>query len=343
MNKNTQESDVSRLKNEVSRQLSTFDRAKKIKTVDIPRGQRVTLGEVTGHGCISKIWMTFPGWFWQHWAPTATVSQTILKTLILRVYWDGKDTPAVESPVGDFFGNGLCEISNFTSRYFGMSSGGFFCSFPMPFKKGFRIEIENLDEHVDTSVFMNVLYQVPAQPSSDAGYFHAQFSTDTNEGPDPIKIFEAHGKGHFTGCVLSMQGRDQNYYSFLEAPEYVYIDDDWHEARIVGTGLEDYFLGGWYFREGPFAGPLHGVTSKDALNSSVAMYRIHEADAIRFENRIRFEFVNPWAAESLKPFSSSSVAFYYLDSPEGQQPGLPGRDELLCWYRIRNTDHLSIP
>jgi len=334
---------IARFRKEVTHQLTTFDLARKSKTVRIPRGQRVSLPEVTGSGTITQLWITFPGWFWQHWNPDAPISQSILKTLILRIYWDGETVPAVQCPVGDFFGNGLCEISNFTSRYFGMSSGGFFCKFPMPFARGFRIEFENLDPQIDTDVFANVLYQLTDAPLTETGYFHTQFHTGINPGPEPIPILEAVGRGHFVGCTLSAQAQQQHYLSFLEAPEYVYLDDDWETPRIVGTGLEDYFLGGWYFREGTFAGELHGVTSKDALNSSIVMYRAHEADAIRFERRIRFQFVNPWQPERLKPFAFSSAAYFYRDSPGGIPTVLPDTDALLCWYRITNTDHLSVP
>ena len=112
---------------------------------------------------------------------------------------------------------------------------------------------------------------------------------------------------------------------------------------MVGTGLEDYFLGGWYFREGTFIGPYHGVPVKDTLNASVAMYRVHEADAIHFQDRLKFSFVNPWSPDRLKPFCFSSVAFLYLDKPDGQGATIPSAKELMCWYRIRNTDHQSIP
>ena len=37
--------------------------------------------------------------------------------------------------------------------------------------------------------------------------------------------------------------------ALAEAPEYVFIDEDFERPRFAGTGLEDYFLGGWYFRE----------------------------------------------------------------------------------------------
>jgi hypothetical protein len=189
---------------------------------------------------------------------------------------------------------------------------------------------------------MNVLHQHAPIPD-DAGYFHAQFHTGRNSGPEPVLVSEFKGRGHFVGLTMAMQGEDRGYMSHLEAPEYIYIDDDWDAPRITGTGLEDYFLGGWYFREGVFAGPHHGVPSKDALNASIAMYRIHDRDAVHFKKRFKMAFVNPWAPERLKPFSWSSCAFAYLDTPEGQNPPLPNRAQLLCWYRMKNTDHQSIP
>lgn len=337
------EADLASLRDEATHQLTSFNPNTRSKTIPLRRGQAVVIGDIRGTGRIVNLWLTFPGWFWQHWAPEAPVSASILKTVILRIYWDGASKPAVESPVGDFFGVGLCETANFAGRYFGMSSGGFYCKFPMPFRTGFRIEVENRDAIIDTDVFLNALYQLdPALPANSA-YFHAQFHTGHNEGPAPIPIAEAHGRGHFAGCTLSMQGMHRNYLSFLEAPEHMYIDDDWDTPRVIGTGLEDYFLGGWYFRDGTFAGPLHGVPVKDALNASVAMYRVHAEDAIHFQNRFRMAFVTPWPADRLKPFRYSSTAFLYLDKPEGQGAPVPARDALMCWYRIRPADHQSIP
>ncbi len=335
--------EIARSRNEQTQQLTTFNLERRSKTVRIPRGEAITIGDVQGKGYIANLWMTFPGWFWQHWNTDAPISSTILKTLIVRIYWDGAAKPAVEAPAGDFFGVGLCEVANFASDYVGTSSGGFFCKFPMPFRKGFRIEIENMDEKIDTDVFMNVLYQLTSEVPGDAGYFHAQFHTGRNDGPTPIDVAQFQGKGQYVGIALSMQGQDRNYLSFLEAPEYIYVDNDWDKPRFAGTGLEDYFMGGWYFREGVFAGPLHGLPVKDTLNASVAMYRFHSQDAIHFTSRFKMQFVNPWNPDRLKPFAYSSVAYAYVNSPEGQGPALPVRDALLCWYRLRDRDHQSIP
>lgn len=333
---------IAEIRNEESHQLTTFNLDKRSKTIHIKPGERVTVGEVKGKGYISQFWMTFPGWFWMHWAPDNEVFASILKTLIIRIYWDGEDTPAVAVPAGDFFGVGLCEYSSFAGHYFGMSSGGFYCKFPMIFNKSFRIELENRDPNIGTDVFMNVMYQTSYDLNPELGFFHAQFRT----GQDCQEVFETadiQGAGHYAGCTLSMQGKRLNDLSFLEAPEYIYTDADTEKPRIVGTGLEDYFLGGWYFREGPFAGALHGVPVKDSLRSSVAMYRVHVDDAIRFSRRFRFTFTHPWDAQRINPFFFSSASFFFLDTAKGQPEKKYSVDELLGMYRVRDVDHQSIP
>lgn len=180
--------DAVELRHETTHQLTTFSLERKSKTIMVPRGARLTVGEVKGQGYISQLWITFPGWFWRHWDTGAAINQSILKTLILRIYWDGAAKPAVEVPTGDFFGAGLCEVASFASQRFGTSSGGFFCKWPMPFRSGFRIEIENRDKDVDTELFCNVLYQLVDPLPDSVGWFHAQFNTNRNDGPSPVKI-----------------------------------------------------------------------------------------------------------------------------------------------------------
>jgi hypothetical protein len=69
--------------------------------VIIKPGETFTLAEIDGSGAIQHIWMTPTG----NW-----------RFSIIRIYWDGEDTPSVEVPVGDFFGMGcgwiLCAYVN---------------------------------------------------------------------------------------------------------------------------------------------------------------------------------------------------------------------------------------
>jgi len=49
------------LRKETTRQLTTFNLQRKSKTIPVPRGKRVTVGEVKGQGYITQFWLTFPG------------------------------------------------------------------------------------------------------------------------------------------------------------------------------------------------------------------------------------------------------------------------------------------
>jgi len=324
------------------RQFTTFDLGTKVKAIILKAGEKATLINHDQPGIITRLWFTFSGWFWTHWdvREEAWPDQTMLKKLILRIYWDGNDFPSVEVPMGDFFGIGLCEYKPYLSKYLGMSSGGFYAYFPMPFEK-IRMEIENTHDQVETSVFMNANYEALDTLPPNAGRFHCAYHSGTNPGQEPLSILKTTGKGNFVGCCLSLQSHLPNYLGFLEAPEYVYIDTDNEKApTLVGTGMEDYFNGGWYFRDGEFAAPYHGVPIKDPLRSMVAMYRFHEADRICFEKSLDFKFINHRPA---REFKFSSTAYWYQDRAIKLPYQLPEKDELVDWYYIRNTDHQAIP
>jgi hypothetical protein len=336
-------SNIAELREGRSRQFTTFDPITKSKTTKVLPGETRVLAESRQTGMISRLWMTFPGWFWRHWDVEAKNDPATLKKLIIRIYWDGESYPSVECPVGDFFGIGHCEYRHYTSKYLGMSSGGFYSYFPMPYKE-VRIEVENLHEEIPIDVFFNANYTELDELPKGSGRFHCLFQTNRLNGTDALPILDIKGRGHYVGCTLSMQGQELNYLSYLEAPEYVFIDtEDDEKPTIVGTGLEDYFNGGWYFREGEFHGELHGVPLKDTLRSMISMYRFHEGDAILFEKSLRIAFINPWEAKHLKPYWYSSTAYWYQDHAAPLPCPLPAVKQLMDMYRIRDVDHQSMP
>ncbi|NUN97242.1 MAG: DUF2961 domain-containing protein, partial [Candidatus Omnitrophica bacterium] len=65
-------------------------------SVKIAPGQVFELADIAGPGAIQQIWMTPTG----NW-----------RFSILRVYWDGEETPSIEVPIGDFFCMGWCKYA----------------------------------------------------------------------------------------------------------------------------------------------------------------------------------------------------------------------------------------
>lgn len=309
------------------------------KVIWIKPGEKKVVLCYSGCGLISRLWCTFSGWFWEHWSPDSTVDPRVLKSTIIRIFWDDSQFPSVESPMADFFGIGHCEVPHFTSKYLGMSSGGFYSYIPMPFQKGFRIEVENGSEAISIPVFMQANITAVNFENKSVGYLHCQFVSGLNNGNEPLRLLQVEGKGKYFGTCLSIQGKRPARLFYLEAPERIYVDDS-ADAQI-GTGMEDFFNSAWYFREGAFFSRLHGAPIKDAINSMVSMYRFREEDAVDFEKSFILEFFNPMTNLELDEFWFSSTNYYYMDRPQRLTWRLP--ENLMSFYRLRDRDHIAVP
>jgi len=99
--------------------------------IDVPGNSTVTLADLTGQGAIQHIWITVDPRAWRH--------------LVLRFYWDGEETPSVETPLGDFFCNGWGVRCNVNSLPVAVNpAGGFNSYWEMPFHQAARVTVENL-------------------------------------------------------------------------------------------------------------------------------------------------------------------------------------------------------
>ena len=117
------------------------------------------LADVKGMGAIQQIWMT-PSGTWRY--------------AILRFYWDGETSPSVEAPVGDFFACGWQRYAQISSLPVCVNPGSAFNSYwTMPFRKSFKITIENLADE-NFTIYYQINYTLTDIPE-DAAYFHAQF------------------------------------------------------------------------------------------------------------------------------------------------------------------------
>ncbi|KYC61268.1 DUF2961 domain-containing protein [Heyndrickxia coagulans] len=79
-----------------------------------------------------------------------------LEDVILRIYWDGARTPAVETPLGDFFCNGFGERYDVNSLPIVVNpNGGMNSYFEMPFRKKAKITITTHISHVLNKIHFN--------------------------------------------------------------------------------------------------------------------------------------------------------------------------------------------
>ncbi len=135
-------------------------------SINIGAHETVTIAEITGSGAIQHIWNTVHPDFWRR--------------LILRIYWDGEESPSVETPLGDFFCNGWCQRCNVSSIPIAVNpAGGFNSYWLMPFRNSARITIENLSDEVVNGFYYQITYTLTEIPANCAT-FHAQIQYPTN-------------------------------------------------------------------------------------------------------------------------------------------------------------------
>ena len=181
----------------------------------IPAGKTVTLGEGSGPGCVRHIWMT------------TSEADNNLRRLILRMYWDGEETPSVLCPIGDFFGLGHAKATYWQSLPLQAFYLGLNCWFPMPYLEGARITVTN-DSDRDTFLYFYIDYQELDAAPEGTGRFHANWRRQLvrkrkeAEGPNArggtqrlnttgkhnYLLLDARGTGHYVGCCVHLD-RDE--------------------------------------------------------------------------------------------------------------------------------------
>lgn len=269
--------------------------------IDLPAHQQVTIADISGPGCIRHIWITVPR--------STDSSPYVLRDLVLRAYWDGDHTPAVEVPLGDFFCCGFGLPADVRSVPITVGSvGGMNSYWPMPFGDAAKITVENQGDGDVGGFFFQIDYSL-GDTVTDSGRFHAQWrrsNATTRPGEDHLILDGVHGAGSYVGTYLAITQLSRYWYG--EGEVKFWLDGDaW--PTICGTGTEDHFGGAWAYQPhfdrsrrpmpvpytAPFSGYL-GLVEDDRSEwsdfaplgvPSHGMYRWQVPDPVRFEQSLK--------------------------------------------------------
>jgi hypothetical protein len=176
-------------------QVSSFDTTGgNADRLEIAAGASAVLLDAEGPGIIQRIWIT-----------VSSLDPHYLRRIALEMYWDDEAEPSVVVPLGDFFGNGF-DKRHYTALPMGVSSGGFYCYLPMPFRRRARIVVRNgTGMEIDAFYFQIGLVEVDHLPR-DVLTFHAWWHRDVRtEGREPHLVLDARGRGRFVGVSLNAE------------------------------------------------------------------------------------------------------------------------------------------
>jgi hypothetical protein len=274
-------------------------------TIAIKAGESKVLAEARNtSGTIRRIWMTF----WDR-------SPQMLRSLKIEMFWDGATKPAVSAPLGDFFGIGLGQTTQFQSVFFSNPEGrSFNAIIPMPFKTGMRIVMTNESKNDLPELFYDVEYTIGDKHPANALYFHAYYR---RENPTVLQkdyeiLPQITGKGRYLGANIGVIVNTKEYFNtwWGEGEVKMFLDGDRELPTIVGTGTEDYIGTAW--GQGAFAHLYQGSPIADEKTMRWSFYRYHVTDPIYFyrDIRITMQQIGYLAEHSRPPLIENKRTLY---------------------------------
>jgi len=285
-------------------------------------GETLVMADLAGPGVVSHIWAT-----------VADNEYAWPRLVRLRVYYDGKKTPSVDVPLGDFFGVGHGYDRNLDSlpvrdSSFGRARNSYW---PMPFRISCKITVTDEGRRPVTMFYYHVDWQSHHSLPEDTAYFHAYYRQERPAiAGKRYEFLSVEGSGHYVGTVLNVIQSQVGW--FGEGDDLFYIDSA-RNPQIYGTGTEDYVNEAWGLRVacGPWSGTP--VAEGERVGARLTGYRWHIPDPIPFTKSLWAGIEHAgWtynADGSLRsgfeerPDYFSSTAFWYQKGVNEELPELP--------------------
>ena len=241
-------------------------------------------------------------------------AETALRAVTLSMTWDGEAKPSVWTPLGDFFGTAP-GINLYKSLPMGMTEGGFYSYWYMPFAKAASIELKN-EGSVPVTIECAITHAPVEKSAKTLGRFHAKWHRDALLPEEPERnldwtMLKTTGRGRFLGVALNVWNPRGDWWG--EGDEKFFVDGEKFPSTI-GTGSEDYFSYAWSSAT-LFYQALHNQTRNDGGNRGhLSVNRWHVADNVpfhtSFEGAIEKYFLNA------RPTLYDCVVYFYQAAGE---------------------------
>jgi hypothetical protein len=240
-----------------------------------------------GKGCLTHTWF---GGDWQGYEKTR-----------VRVYVDGERVPSIDMALDMGHGYSFGEpAAPWGGKRLGKTGhpSGIYNTYRIPFGTSVRVTAQRSTGSPQSSPFWWIIRGTENLPVTVGG---VRLPDSARLKLHRLENYTARPMEEFDLCHVKMAGAlyqvtiagrglkdrgDWRSLSFLEACMRAYIDGS-SEPMLLSSGLEDYFLGTYYFNRGRYANDLAGLTHLDAKARTFSAYRFHDDDPIFFHSGLR--------------------------------------------------------
>ena len=258
------------------------------KELDVLDGYReAELLRHSGKGCLTHMWF---GGDWPGYEQTR-----------IRVYVDGERNASIDMELG--LGHG-CGFGDNAAPWGGAKVGktghpsGFYNTYKIPFGQEIRVTAQRPKNSADRAPFWWIVRGTENLPVRLAGVrlpdtARLKLHKLSKYVADPFEEFvlcDVKSSGALYQVTMAADGlRDEGDWkdiSYLEAMVRAYINGRKRPLHL-SSGLEDYFLGTYYFNRGRYVNDLAGLTHLDTNQNTFSGYRFHDDDPVFFHSGLR--------------------------------------------------------
>jgi hypothetical protein len=250
-------------------------------------GQEAELFAHEGKGCLTQMWFggSFKGY----------------ERTRIRVYVDGERQASIDMEM--FLGHGIGfgdDHAPWGIARIGKTGqpSGIYNTYRIPFGTSVRVTAQRAPDAEKDPVFWWIIRGTENLPVTiggarlpDAARLHLYKLEGYQAKPlEEFSLCDVKGTGALYQVTIAAKALRQSGswqdLSFMEACVRAY-ETGATEPLLLSSGLEDYFLGTYYFNKGRYYTPIAGLTHLDKQDNSFSAYRFHEDDPIFFQNGLR--------------------------------------------------------
>lgn len=269
------EQDVSEL-----RPLGTSGKGQRV----LQGGREAVLFEHNGKGCLTHFWFggNFKG----------------AENTRIRYYIDGEHKPSIDMAL--YLGHGIGFGDNqapWATKHVGKigTGNGIYHNYPIPFGKSVRVTAQKATDAEDNPQIWWIIRGVENHRASLGGVTLPESARltltrlDGHEanGLEEFDMLNVPGAGAVYQVTIAAESLDEpKRLTFLEACIRAYHSGR-KEPQLLSSGLEDYFLGTYYFDTGKFHADISGLTHFDPKAGRFSAYRFHDEDPLFFQDGMR--------------------------------------------------------
>jgi hypothetical protein len=247
------------------------------------------LFQYSGKGCLTHMWF---GGDWPGYDRTR-----------IRLYVDGETSASIDMELGLGHGIGFGDsTAPWGIARIGKTGhpSGIYNTYQIPFGRSIRVTGQLAEGVQGNPAFWWIIRGTENLPVSidhvtlpdTARLKLYKLANYTAKPLEEFALCNVPGSGALYQVTISARGlrkseKDQwKDLSFLEACMRAYIGGK-QEPLMLSSGLEDYFLGTYYFNRGLYHTPVAGLTHFNSQENEFSAYRFHEDDPVFFQNGLR--------------------------------------------------------